>query len=343
MKPRIIFLAVLVFILTSLAGCDRRTITLVKDTVNVELGEQLVIGLNDLTDLNEKEMKKASIDISDVDTMTPGIYKAHVTYRKNQYPFTVIVEDTTAPVAEITDTFVIPAGEPLYAEKIINNILELTGKVHIEFKEFGSQEQEPSESVEQQFSQGNVAYNNAAVIYMDAGEYNNTLILSDDAGNKTDYNFHITVCTNPILSGVKDISIEEGKEINYLDGITAADCFGNDISEKIICDSSSVDTNQPGTYLIKYTIADNYGFSAESEANITVNEKPKSVTPENNTSQTIPGDGWVPYSTSSLKSLTNDIANGYVVYYNGQYWASPEYVNMLTNEVIVYENDISQN
>lgn len=50
---------------------------------------------------------------------------------------------------------------------------------------------------------------------------------------------------------------------------------------------------------------------------------------------------WTPYHTSDLKTLAENIAKGYVVYYNEQYWASPEFVEMLKNEEVVYENDIS--
>lgn len=50
---------------------------------------------------------------------------------------------------------------------------------------------------------------------------------------------------------------------------------------------------------------------------------------------------WVPYSTSNLKTLLSNILSGDVVYYNGRYLASPELVKILSNENIVYENDIN--
>ena len=53
--------------------------------------------------------------------------------------------------------------------------------------------------------------------------------------------------------------------------------------------------------------------------------------------------GWSPYSTSSLDSLVNDILDGHIVYYNGQYWATPDYCNMLKNTIVVYEHDVSTN
>lgn len=43
---------------------------------------------------------------------------------------------------------------------------------------------------------------------------------------------------------------------------------------------------------------------------------------------------WIPYSTDNLKNLLSDIKKGYVVYYNGQYLASPEYLKMIENEEV---------
>ncbi len=49
---------------------------------------------------------------------------------------------------------------------------------------------------------------------------------------------------------------------------------------------------------------------------------------------------WVPYHTSSPTTLAEAMANGYVVYHNGQYLASPYYFKMVSNPK-VYTKDIS--
>ncbi len=50
---------------------------------------------------------------------------------------------------------------------------------------------------------------------------------------------------------------------------------------------------------------------------------------------------YVPYSAGDNATLAQNIANGNVVYMNGQYWATPEYATSLANAQIVYSNDIS--
>ena len=50
----------------------------------------------------------------------------------------------------------------------------------------------------------------------------------------------------------------------------------------------------------------------------------------------------VPYSTSSLPTLLKNILNGNVVYIQGQYYATPDYVKMITNvQVHYYGNDLN--
>lgn len=66
----------------------------------------------------------------------------------------------------------------------------------------------------------------------------------------------------------------------------------------------------------------------------TTTKKQNTATTANNYSD------WIPYSTSDRKQLDYLISKGYVVYYGGQYLASPEYVAMASNTTVVYENDI---
>lgn len=58
----------------------------------------------------------------------------------------------------------------------------------------------------------------------------------------------------------------------------------------------------------------------------------------------IPGvpDGWVPCDIGTLNSATMAIANGDVVYVNGQYWCSPNYANINGNENVVWVKDVSE-
>jgi len=76
-------------------------------------------------------------------------------------------------------------------------------------------------------------------------------------------------------------------------------------------------------------------------ATVTWDGAKKEIQISTRTNTEVDYSGWVPYSTSNLELLIDNIKKGYVVYYNGQYLASPEYVEMISNEEVVYENDVS--
>ncbi len=64
--------------------------------------------------------------------------------------------------------------------------------------------------------------------------------------------------TKPIFSGVDDITIENGEDFDPLYGVSAIDDLDGDITENIIVEEQ-VNTDEQGTYLIKYIVEDNSG------------------------------------------------------------------------------------
>lgn len=52
--------------------------------------------------------------------------------------------------------------------------------------------------------------------------------------------------------------------------------------------------------------------------------------------------GWANYGTSSLSSFANAIAAGNIVYYNGSYWATPDYTSSLKNQQVVSQPYVPQ-
>lgn len=94
-------------------------------------------------------------------------------------------------------------------------------------------------------------------------------------------------------------------------------------------------------------IAENFNYnvkwnSASNTVNITsyndVNDHPEIAA--HNVSG-VP-DGWVPCNIGTLNSAAHAIADGSVVYVNGQYWCSPEYANAQTNESVVWVKDVAE-
>lgn len=129
---------------------------------------------------------------------------------------------------------------------------------------------------EAEFVLNDVICSNAYVIYPETGEYDNTLTVTDASGNSTEVSVHIVVGDAPEFSGIENITVTVGTvadEIDYLDGVTATDSNGNDITANIVCDSASVDLAAAGEYEITYTVTDENGFAATKTATVTVEEK----------------------------------------------------------------------
>lgn len=83
---------------------------------------------------------------------------------------------------------------------------------------------------------------------------------------------------NPVISGTKDITAEVGASIDYLNGVTAKDCAGKDLTDNIKVENSAVDTDTPGTYQVTYSVTDASGRSGKTNVKVKITEK--SVVPE---------------------------------------------------------------
>lgn len=74
---------------------------------------------------------------------------------------------------------------------------------------------------------------------------------------------------NPSFTGVKDRIIEQGTYVNVLQGITAYDTCGNDITSQIKV-NGNVDSAELGQYTVSYSITDLLGREAITTANFRV-------------------------------------------------------------------------
>lgn len=129
---------------------------------------------------------------------------------------------------------------------------------------------------ETEFILDDVLCSNAYVIYPETGEYDNTLTVTDASGNSTDVTVHIVVGDAPEIEGVEDMTVTvdtSADEIDFLDGVTAKDSSGNDITANIVCDSAAVDFTTEGEYTVTYTVTDENGFTATKTATVIVEEK----------------------------------------------------------------------
>ena len=291
MKKKIIMtLLASTLIVGSMTGCGSTKLT--KSSITIELGNEDAIKISDFMDLDKNELKSAKLNTKDVDFFKEGNYKATISYKDKDYDIKVKVKDTVAPKITVSDNITVQTNNPLHMSDIITNVTELSGNIDASFKDKPKSEStdntesvsatENTESTESGSSSviavgGCNLKHNDEITYSKSGDYDNTITVTDDAGNTSDIDIKISVIDAPSINGISDKTVTVGDTIDYLSGITAVDGKGTDITGSIEVDSSKVDINAPGTYQIAYKVTDSYGFSTGANCNITVNEKKEEV------------------------------------------------------------------
>lgn len=291
MKKKIIMtLLASTLIVGSMTGCGSTKLT--KSSITIELGNEDAIKISDFMDLDKNELKSAKLNTKDVNFFKEGNYKATISYKDKDYDIKVKVKDTVAPKITVSDKITVQTNNPLHMSDIITNVTELSGNIDASFKDKPKSEStDNTESVSATENTESTESGSASVIavggcnlkhndeitYTKSGDYDNTITVTDDAGNTSDIDIKISVIDAPSINGISDKTVTVGDTIDYLSGITATDGKGTDITGNIEVDSSKVDVNTPGTYQIAYKVTDSYGFSTGANCNITVNEKKEEV------------------------------------------------------------------
>lgn len=83
--------------------------------------------------------------------------------------------------------------------------------------------------------------------------------------------------TAPVIEGVHNLTVEQGKSISYKKGVSATDDLDSEVTLEV--DSSQVNLNEPGVYNVFYRAADQAGNQAEAMCTVTVTE-PVQITEE---------------------------------------------------------------
>lgn len=329
MKNKIIMtLLASTLIVGSMTGCGSTKLT--KSSITIELGNEDAIKISDFMDLDKNELKSAKLNTKDVNFFKEGNYKATISYKDKDYDIKVKVKDTVAPKITVSDNITVQTNNPLHMSDIITNVTELSGNIDASFKDKPKSEStdntesvsatentENTESTESGSASviavgGCNLKHNDEITYTKSGDYDNTITVTDDAGNSTDIDFKISVIDAPSINGISDKTVTVGDTVDYLSGVTATDGKGTDITGSIEVDSSKVDINTPGTYQITYKVTDSYGFSTGANCNITVNEKKEEVadnTSDGNNNTTTSDNGNKKTTKKNKGSNSNTASN----------------------------------
>lgn len=120
-------------------------------------------------------------------------------------------------------------------------------------------------------------------------------VVSDLAGNATTVERRVTVtAVAPTFGGISaDRTVLQGTDFDPLEGVTAKDANGLDITDRITYEfgvqakAARISLPEPGTYPITYFVTDDYGSEATASGRITVT----AVDPVDPVDPGAPGDG----------------------------------------------------
>ena len=281
-------------------------------SVTVELGNEKGIKVTDVLDISKDKAKDVKIDTKKVNFYKEGKYDATLTYDKKEYKVTVKIKDTVAPEATAKESITVQTGTAVHVTDCLDKVTEASGNIKAEFetkpetdnaqgtettesteKAESTEKTESTESTEstdkssvssseatetqsQAIAVGDVNLtSNDEITYVTAGDYDNNIVVTDDAGNETKVPVKISVINPPTINGVTDKTVTVGDTIDYMAGVTATDGKGADITSSVTVDSSAVKTDTAGTYQAAYKVTDANGYTGSATSNVTVNEKPK--------------------------------------------------------------------
>ena len=252
-------------------------------SVTVELGKKDGIKVTDILDVSKDKAKDVKVDTKKVNFYKEGKYDATLTYDKKEYKITVKIKDTVAPEATAKESITVQTGTAVHVTDCLAKVTEASGNIKAEFETKpeannaqGTETTESTETAEsteaQAISVGDVNLSsNDEITYVTAGDYDNNIVVTDDAGNETKVPVKISVINAPTINGVTDKTITVGDTIDYMVGVTATDGKGADITSSVQVDSSAVNTGAVGTYQAAYTVVDDNGLHNSAVSNITVN------------------------------------------------------------------------
>ena len=252
-------------------------------SVTVELGKEDGIKVTDILDVSKDKAKDVKVDTKKVNFYKEGKYDATLTYDKKEYKVTVKIKDTVAPEATAKESITVQTGTAVHVTDCLDKVTEASGNIKAEFETKpeannaqGTETTESTETAEsteaQAISVGDVNLSsNDEITYVTAGDYDNNIVVTDDAGNETKVPVKISVINAPTINGVTDKTITVGDTIDYMAGVTATDGKGADITSSVQVDSSAVNTGAVGTYQAAYTVVDDNGLHNSAVSNITVN------------------------------------------------------------------------
>lgn len=216
-----------------------------------ELGEEISDNPEDYVLGPERIVEQGELDLSQVDQSKTGIYQAFVSCGKSRFQYEITIQDTTAPTIVLQNEPVCLALDREYpVEELVRRVEDADSFVTLYV-------QDASGLLE-------------TVNYHNAGTFVCIVVAEDTSGNRASVSIPVTVGEAPVLSGVRDIYVALGNQVDYLEEVTARDETDGNLTGRITVDDGEVELAREGTYKLTYRVENDLGIDAVSSVDVTV-------------------------------------------------------------------------
>ena len=256
-------------------------ISYIRSKVKLEYGNQLTKA-DLLFHPDEYQDTVNQADIDNINASGIGEYDLKSNYEGQEKTTKVTVQDTTAP------------------NLVLKDVTIYTGQTVTDANQFVDKAEDPS----------GVTVNLVTEInYSNVGDQEVTIEAVDGCGNKASQTAKLTIkedTEGPVFSGLSDLKVTKGDNVDYKKGVTAKDGKDGDIDFTV--DSNSVKLDTVGTYYATYSATDSAGNNTTSKRKVIVSDKATSTTSSSSSGDVYAkADEFIAKATAGVSGTANKI------------------------------------
>lgn len=224
--------------------------TPVKESCFQGLGDRPQTDIHYYLNGSELSLGYASIDFSDIDFTSPGIYDLHVYHGFESFDFKYEIADNILPVIECAkDFFVCETGKVYDEDFFIGGVSDLTP---VDTKLFNPLNNDAV----------SVRNDGHSVAFMKSGSYSLGLYARDTAGNSSTRYVDIKVGAAPEIFGTTEFYVAKGSAIDIKASVLAHDAEDGMIGDRVYNDFDDALFNTEGDHEFLYYVQDSDGLTS---------------------------------------------------------------------------------
>lgn len=206
-----------------------------------------------------------------------------VTTESIAVPKTTEMEQSDFAIELKETRFIFETGKPITIYDLIEKVSSISEIVvayldmeHLDDTDEEETDDAVSEQTEEPFftNYAFVLTNQPVLRYTNAGEYDNTITVTDMDGNSFSQEIHFIIADAPVIT-IRDTEIsvgDEGALANFLASASVWDDEDGDLTASIVTESENINLWQAGTYPVTFSATNSKGITGCIQANLIVKE-----------------------------------------------------------------------